>query len=453
MKITFLGATQTVTGSKYHLSFGAHQNVLVDCGLFQGLKALRLRNWDALPLNPRILDYVLLTHAHIDHSGYLPLLVKNGFHGKILATPGTYDLCRILLPDSAHLQEEDALHANRHQYSKHHPALPLYTINDAMNALKLFHPHPYLENHRLFPEINVKFIPAGHIIGASFVKINAHGTTILFTGDMGRMNDPVMKSPTPIDEVDYLVVESTYGDRLHEKEHPKQLLKRIIDETFQRGGSIIIPAFAVGRAQAMLHYLAELKNEGLLPDMPIYLDSPMAISATSILHKHHQDIKLTPVECDELCKIAICTNQPEDSMKIDQDTRPKIIISASGMATGGRVLFHLQKYAPDEKNTILFTGYQAAGTRGDRILQGEKEVKIHGVMVPIRAEVKVLHNVSAHADYEEMMTWLKQFKRPPKLTFITHGEPAAALSLKEKIENTLGWQCIIPEYLETKALF
>ncbi len=452
MQITFLGATETVTGSKYLLSFANKKNILLDCGLFQGEKELRLRNWHSLPFDPKILNAVILTHAHIDHTGYLPLLVKNGFKGPIFCTQGTKDLCDLLLPDSAHLQEEDAKHANRHHYSKHNPALPLYTAKDAEKALKLFRPQPYNSGVELINEINFQFIPAGHIIGASLVRIQSEGKSILFTGDLGRMNEPVMRAPTPVQQTDYLVTESTYGDRLHEKDHPKDILKRIIDKTYQRGGSVIIPAFAVGRTQAILYYLSELKKENLLPDIPIFLDSPMAINATNILSKHREDLRLTKTECEELCKIATYVRSAEESIQIDSTKEPKIIISASGMASGGRILFHLRAYAPDARNTILFTGFQAVGTRGADMLNGIKQIKIHGDLIPVNAEIAEIRSTSAHADYGEILQWLKYFDKPPIKTFITHGEPVAALSLKNKIEAELGWPCVVPLYNQTEQL-
>ena len=451
MNIAFLGATGTVTGSKYLVSFD-DQTILIDCGLFQGYKELRLRNWKPLPFDPKKLDAVVLTHAHIDHSGYLPLLVKNGFNGPVYSTQGTKDLCGVLLPDSAHLQEEDAYHANQHQYSKHKPALPLYTVQDADNALKLFKSKAYHSVVPLNKDTHFQLIPAGHIIGASFVRIQHRGISLLFTGDLGRLHDPVMRSPTSIEQVDYLVTESTYGDRRHEKEHPKTLLKNIVNEAIHRGGSVIIPAFAVGRTQAILHYLSELKKEHAIPNVPIYLDSPMAINATQILSHHIEDLQLTEAQCNELCDVATYVSTAQESINLDLDKTPKIIVSASGMATGGRVLFHLKAYATDARNTILFTGFQAPGTRGADILNGATHIKFHGQMIPIHAQVESMRSTSAHADYEEILEWLSHFIEPPKKIFITHGEPEAAASLKQKIEAKPGWICVVPEYQQIEQL-
>jgi metallo-beta-lactamase family protein len=451
MQLSFLGGTGTVTGSKYLLVLNG-KKLLIDCGLFQGYKELRLRNWSQLPVVPKTIDAVFLTHAHIDHSGYLPLLVKNGFKNTIYCTSGTKELCSILLPDSGHLQEEEARIANKYGYSKHQPALPLYTVNDAEIALHLFKTIPFDTVFQPFDGVSVQFNRAGHIIGSSFIRINYQDTSILFTGDMGRPHDFVMKEPTIIEEVDYLVIESTYGNRLHDKEDPKILLKDIINTTVRRGGSVIIPAFAVARAQTLLYYISQLKKEKSIPDIPVYLDSPMATNATQIMCNHKEELRLSENECEDLCNIATYIRTPEESKNLDQNTFPKIIISASGMATGGRILFHLKAYAPDSKNTILFAGYQAGGTRGARMVKGEQEIKIHGQMVPIRAQVASLNNLSAHADYEEILNWLSHFRKPPKKIFITHGEPEAANSLKTKIEQQFGWTCIVPHYQQTETL-
>ena len=452
MDITFLGAVETVTGSKYLLSFD-NKRILVDCGLFQGLKELRLRNWKTLPFIPEKIDAVLLTHSHIDHSGYIPLLVKNGFRGNIYCTEGTRELCSILLPDSGHLQEEDAAHANKYGYSKHKPALPLYTMEDAIKSLSHFETLPLDTVTTLFDDFHLQFLSAGHIIGASFVRIQYQGTSVLFSGDLGRPNDPVMKAPTIVTDIDYLILESTYGDRQHDAGHPKDYLKTIINNTFERGGSLIIPAFAVGRTQVLLYYISLLKKENSIPNIPIYLDSPMAINATQILLNHQNELRLTPAECQELNDIAIFVNTPDESKEIDQDPQQKIIISASGMATGGRILFHLNAYAPDDRNTILFTGFQSMGTRGSRLLNGEKEIKVHGEMVKVNAEIANLPGVSAHSDFAETLGWLSHFQNPPKKVFLTHGEPEAAEALKKKIENKLaGWSCTVPHFEQKEIL-
>lgn len=451
MDITFLGATETVTGSKYLLSID-NKKILIDCGLYQGLKELRLRNWQPLTFDPKTIDAVILTHAHIDHSGYLPLFVKNGFKGPIYCTYGTKDLCDILLVDSAKIQEEDANFANKHKCSKHDPALPLYTVQDSLNALALFVPFDYNKLIKLDENTWYEHLPAGHIIGSSFVKITHKDTSILFTGDIGRPNDTVMQKPSIVNHTDFLITESTYGDRLHEEVNSKILLKNIINKTIERGGSVIIPAFAVGRTQALLHHLYELKKEGAILPTPIYLDSPMAINATKILCKHIEDLRLTKQDCENLSNIATYVQTVEESMELDRNMTPKIIIAASGMLSGGRILFHLKSYASNPANTILFTGFQANGTRGSDIIKGIKSIKIHGQAIPINAQIENLMGASAHADYAELLQWLQNFKTPPKKTFIIHGEKMAAESLKLKIESRLGWNCIIPKYRQTETL-
>ena len=448
MKLTFLGATGTVTGSKY-LVEDEKLKVIVDCGLFQGKKELRLRNWEELPVPAASLHAVILTHAHLDHSGYIPLLVKNGFRGHVYCSAPTLDLCRILLTDSGYLQEEDAERANRHGYSKHRPALPLYTRQDAEDCLEYFRPVEFGKTHHLGEFLKFSLHRAGHILGASFVRIGDDSTSVLFSGDIGRLNDPVMKPPVPIEQADYLVVESTYGDRLHDKTDPAADLEAVINRTVQRFGSIVIPAFAVGRAQSILYYLYKLKSEDRLPQhLPIYLDSPMAINASALLCKYLNDHRLPQGLCVNVCGIAEYTRTTEESKALDDNSMPKIIISASGMATGGRVLHHLKRYMGDARNTILLAGYQAEGTRGDRLIHGEKEIKIHGQMWPVQAEIIQLDNMSAHADSREILTWLEHFKRPPHQTFVTHGSPSSALSLKGKIEETFSWKVTVPVYMQ-----
>jgi metallo-beta-lactamase family protein len=451
MKITFLGATGTVTGSKYLIDCGASR-VLVDCGLFQGLKQLRLRNRAPLPFDPNSLDAVVLTHAHLDHSGYLPLLVKNGFKGPIFCTAATRDLCSILLPDSGHLQEEEADFANRHGFSKHQPALPLYTRADAVRSLEFFESLPVEKEIELTRDLTCRLAPAGHLLGAVFVHLQGGGTDLLFTGDLGRASDPLLPAPTLIEEAAHLVLESTYGDRLHTDVDPRDTLEAVVSATARRGGSVVIPSFAVGRAQLVLLLLHQLKTAGRIPDIPVFLDSPMATRATEVFARHLSGHRLSRSECDAVCATATVIDTVEESKAIDHMRVPRIIISASGMATGGRVLHHLKVFAPDPRNTVLFVGYQAAGTRGGAMIAGVKEVKIHGEHIPVRAEVAVLDNVSGHADYREILQWLGHFRRPPRTTFITHGEPVPADALRHRVEEELGWTCLVPEYREEVVL-
>ncbi len=453
MKLTFLGATGTVTGSKYLIE-DENYKVLIDCGLFQGLKELRLRNWAKLPVNPASIDAVILTHAHIDHSGYIPLLVKQGFKGKIYASGATYDLCKILLPDSAYLHEEDAARAMRYGYSKHKPAEPLYTQKDAATALKLFAPVDFGKDYDLNDILSFSLSRVGHILGAASVKVHDGQTSIVFSGDVGRLDDPVMKKPAQIQETDYLVLESTYGDRLHEEVDVMQELENVITKTVARGGSVIIPSFAVGRAQSLMYYIHELKAQKRIPNIPVYLDSPMAINVTSLLKQHFADHRLSPEKCADVCGSVIYTKTPEESKEIygKNNGLPAIVISASGMATGGRILHHLKHYITDMRNTILFAGFQAAGTRGARLVHGEKEIKIHGSLHPVRASILNLGNISAHADYKELLEWIGYFRQQPRKTFLTHGESEASSSLKFKIEDRLGWNVEIPIYLQQVEL-
>ncbi len=451
MKLSFLGAAKTVTGSKYLLETAGYK-VLIDCGLFQGLKELRLKNWADFPLPPSKIDAVILTHAHIDHSGYIPLLVKKGFKGSIYCSPATRDLCEILLKDSGYLQEAEAERANRYGYTKHSPAKPLYTKNDAEDALKYFVTVPYDRENVLKDDLKFSLHRAGHILGSSFVKIKNDFTSILFSGDIGRPNDKVMVEPAKIQNADYIVVESTYGDRLHEKVEIEEKLAKIINSTVQKGGSVVIPAFAVGRTQTVLYYINDLQVKGKLPDVPIFLDSPMAINTTDLMCKYKNEHRLALGLCKDVCSIATATKTVEESKQILRSRVPAIIIAASGMATGGRVLHHLKHFLPDRNSTILFTGYQAAGTRGDRIIKGEKEIKIHGAWHQVRARVEQIQGLSAHADYLEILDWLANFRNTPKKVFITHGEEKSALSMQEKISSKFAWNTIVPKYLQTEEL-
>ena len=443
LTLTSLGGAGTVTGSK-HLLTNGEKRILIDCGLFQGLKNLRDLNWAPLPVAPSTIDAVILTHAHLDHSGYLPKLVRDGFRGRIYATEATRDVAELILKDSGHLQEKDAEYANRKGYSKHKPALELYGIRDAERSLEFFSPLSFDKPVRLPCGATLTFRQAGHILGAASAEIEWAGRRVAFSGDLGRYDDPVLPDPAAVPEADYVVVESTYGNRLHDLADPTEALGRIVERTVARGGTVVIPAFAVGRAQSLLYHLWKLKTAGRLAQVPVYLDSPMAIDATDLLHAHRRDHRLTPEECQEVCGIATYTRDVEGSKTITASVYPKVVISASGMATGGRVLHHLKTFAPDVRNTILFSGFQAAGTRGRAMLQGAAETKIHGSWIPVRAAVEELSMLSAHADANELMRWLSGFRRPPSRVFIVHGEDEASEALRVRIDRELGWDAVVP---------
>ena len=451
MRLTFLGGAGTVTGSKYLLDIGGRR-LLIDCGLFQGFKQLRLRNWEPLPVSPAIIDDVVLTHAHLDHSGYVPLLVRNGFAGRVICTEATRDLCGILLPDSGHLEEQDAEFANRHGFSKHRPALPLYTEADARAALSRFASLDYGRARDLGNGVMLRFAYAGHILGAAAAIISLGDRKIVFSGDLGRSDDPVMRPPAALEQTDYLVVESTYGNRTRNPADPADILATVITRTIARGGSIVIPSFAIGRVQTLLLHLYRLKAAHRIPDLPIFLDSPMAIDASDVFQTHRRDHRLTEGECRQICGMARQTRSVEESKAIDQSRVPSIIISASGMATGGRVLHHLKIFAPDSRNAIVFAGFQAPGTRGEAMVSGASQVKIHGAYVPIRAEVVNLDMLSAHADAGEILAWLKTCARAPRMTFVTHGEPEASDALRHRIEEELHWPCRVPAYRDEQEL-
>lgn len=447
MQLTFLGATGTVTGSRTLLE-SKGKRILIDCGLFQGLKQLRLKNWDAFPVEPSSIDAILLTHAHIDHSGYLPRLVKMGFSGRIYCTSGTHDLCQILLPDSAHLQEEEARYANQKGFSKHHPALPLYSQDDAQRALDLFQTVDFHELVDLGDGLQARFYSNAHILGSSCIHISDGDKSVLFSGDVGRSNDPLMRAPEIPPASDYLVIESTYGDRLHDPVNTLELLAQYIRETVQQGGILLIPVFAVGRAQEMLFYLHQLKQQGRIPDIPIYLNSPMAVDASEIFQLHCNEHRLNPQQCAEMFADVHMVNSIEQSQSLNHMRQPMILLAASGMASGGRVVHHIKAFAGNPRNTILFVGFQAAGTRGAAMVNGASEVKIHGEYIPIKARIASMTSLSAHADYVEILQWLKQFKQAPKLTFVTHGEPVAADAMRLHIEEQLKWQTCVPDYLQ-----
>ena len=417
------------------------------------MKNLRLRNRAPLPVHPQDLDGVVLTHAHLDHSGYLPLLVKGGFKGRVLCTSATKDLCAILLPDAGHLQEEEAFYANKRGFSRHKPALPLYTEEDARASLGSIDPLPFGREAPAASEFRVTLRPAGHILGASTAEIAAGKARIVFSGDLGRPNDPIMRPPAAIAEADYLVVESTYGNRLHDPADAEEVLGGHLRRALERGGVVVIPAFAVGRAQAVLYYIARLKARGAIPDVPVFLNSPMATDATRLYHEYRAEHRLDEEQCRQMSEAGRIVNSADESRALNERKGPMIIVSASGMATGGRVVHHLKAFAPDPRNMILLPGFQAAGTRGAALAAGAPEVRIHGEYVPVRAEVVKVDNLSAHADYAEILQWLRGFRHPPKRTFVTHGEPAAADELRRRIEETFGWTVSVPEYGERVALW
>jgi metallo-beta-lactamase family protein len=451
MDLQFLGATGTVSGSKYLLRSGGCQ-VLVDCGLFQGYKQLRLRNWAPLPIDPRSLDAVVLTHAHLDHSGYLPLLVRNGYAGKIHATEATHELCKVLLPDSARLLEEEAEYANRKSFSKHKPALPLYTEKDAAHCLKRFAPVKFGKRLELGKGLSVELLPAGHLLGAAMLMLRSPQATLVFSGDLGRAGDVLMRPPAARPASDYLVLESTYGDRLHPAEPPEVKLAEVVNRTASRQGVVVIPSFTVGRAQSVLYLLWKLRANGQIPDIPTYVNSPMATDASRIYASHLGEHQLSPHDCELVGRSARFVQTVEESQALNARKGPMIIIAGSGMATGGRVVHHLKAFLSDARNTVLFTGFQAGGTRGAAMVGGAEAIKIHGGYVPVRAEIAMLENLSAHADAREIIDWLKTCKQAPRKVFVTHGEPLAADALRLRIEETLGYECVVPEFLQRVTL-
>lgn len=442
--ITFLGGAGTVTGSKYRVR---HQDrsLLVDCGLFQGYKPLRLRNRAPLPFAPNSVGAVVMTHAHLDHSGYLPLLVKEGFIGPVFASSGTSDLCHILLPDSGHIQEEDAAFANRHRFSRHAPALPLYTRQDALDCLKLFRTRAFNQAFEALPGWQVTLQPAGHILGAASVLLEVAGRRILFSGDLGRPDDLTMNPPEVPPAADTVLIESTYGDRTHPHEYLLAELGPALRRVAARGGVVVIPVFAVGRAQAVLHAIALLKASGELPTgLPVFLDSPMAVHATGLFEKHPLEHRLNTAQVRAMVHGATMVCTVEESRALAKHHGPMVILSASGMATGGRVLHHLALYAGDHRNMVVLTGYQSPGTRGGSLAAGASSLRIHGRDIPVRAEVVQLQSASAHADSNQLLEWLRGMPEPPDQVYVVHGELAAADHLRLRIQRELGWRAVVP---------
>lgn len=453
--ITFLGATGTVTGSRFLLETG-DSRFLIDCGLFQGPKELRLKNWDKFPVPPSSIEKVLLTHAHLDHTGYLPKLYRDGFAGQIHCTHATWDLCDILLRDSAHLQKEDAEWANRKGFSRHRPARPLFTAKDAEKVIALFEPLHFGEDYFFKDHLRIRFKDSGHLLGSAFVEIktdrDSRPRKILFTGDLGRSSRPIFRDPVQVFNVDYLVLESTYGDRLHEYNDPVEEVARVINQSRERGGVLVIPAFSVGRTQTLLYVIRELERRQKIPVMEVYVDSPLAIEATDIFEKRipelDLDSRIAALKGEKLFRpqrVTFCRNRKESRIINDKDSAA-IILSASGMATGGRILHHLSQRLPDERNTVLLIGYQAEGTRGKSLLDGQTEVKIHGKQVPVKCHVENIDAFSGHADYTEVLAWLMGFNRPPEKTFIVHGDSDASASLAEKIRLQYGWDVVVPAW-------
>jgi metallo-beta-lactamase family protein len=454
--LSFYGGAGTVTGSRHLLQIG-RRRLLVDAGLFQGLKKLRLLNWQALDFDPSSIDHLLLTHAHIDHSGYLPRLVRDGFSGPVYCTSATLDLAKLLLMDAAKIQEEDASYANRKGFSKHRPALPLYTGEDAGAALRLLRPVGYREWLDLGDGVRARFLNVGHILGSAMIEVRlplgGKETGLVFSGDVGRYGVPLHSDPTEPPACDLLVVESTYGNRVHDPKPLEEQITEPFKKVFHQGGTVLIPSFAVGRAQLVTLILRGLMNKGDLPEVPIHIDSPMAVDATRIYSRHLEDVSLD----DELAEDGRSRLFPrnvrfhrtvEESKELNELSGPRIIISASGMLTAGRVLHHLRRLLPERRNLVLLVGYQAAGTRGRALLEGAKVLKMHGKEVPVRTGFRSLHGLSAHADRDELLRWLRSSETRPGKVFVTHGEPEASEALARRIEQELGCRCFVPRLQE-----
>jgi len=451
IRITFLGGAGTVTGSKTLIEVG-NNKILIDCGLFQGVKNLRLKNWDKFPVNPKEIDAIILTHAHLDHSGYLPVLVKNGFTGAIHCTHPTQDIAEIILLDSGKIQEESAERANKYGYSKHKEAKPLYTVKEAKNTVENFLPHDYREWVILSNEIKFNFHNAGHILGSSIVELKINDKLFLFSGDLGRSKPMLLPPPKLFKQADFIILESTYGGRNHNENSAKTQLQQVIEDTIKKGGSLFIPSFAVERTQELLYLFYQLEQEGKLPKIPIYLDSPMGVDTTKVFYKYPDLLSVPNKVCEEMCKMAILIKNEETSRSIVQSNRQKIVIAGSGMIQGGRILHYLNKEISSEKNTILLVGYPAYGTRARDLKEGVDEIKFFGEYHKVKAEVREITSLSAHADQFDLITWLKHLRNTPENIFINHGEPQQANALRVKIETVLGWNCTIPSMNESFTL-
>jgi metallo-beta-lactamase family protein len=453
-KLTFLGAARTVTGSKYLLEHSG-QKVLFDCGLFQGLKDLRLRNWDEFPVPPESLNAVVLTHAHLDHVGYLPRLVAQGYRGRVFCTPGTKDLSQLVLPDAGRIQEEDARQANKHGYSKHHPALPLFTEGDALRALTQLQPLGYERPIDVVPGVSIEYHPAGHLLGSAFIIVRlTGGPTILFGGDLGRYNRPILPDPSGAIAADIVLVESTYGDRDHQPDDSGAQLAEVIKKTAGQHGKLVIPSFAIGRVEELLYWVRRLEAEHRIPVLPVYVDSPMATEALKYYSARvaELDPELRPTS-GQVYAFATTRFQtvssPQQSKELTASRRPAIVISSSGMATGGRVLHHLAAALPDQRNTVLFVGFQAEGTRGRSLVDGAKDVRIHGHSIAVNATVTKIDSMSAHADRGEILRWLGTLGSAPRRLCLVHGEPKPMDALKGLIQERLSWTPYTPAHGET----
>ena len=442
MKLTFHGGAETVTGSKILLEAG-YKKIMIDCGLFQGLKELRLKNREELPVNLNDLNFVFLTHAHYDHTGYLPILIKNGYKGSIYCSEATKDLAEIILLDSGKIQEEEAKRANKYGYSKHKPAKPLYTVDDVKKTIPHFKTFSLNEWHKIDDDISFKFLNSGHILGSTFILFNIKGKTIVFSGDIGRKEPIILNKYEYIDKADYLVIESTYGNRLHKKEPVEEKLLKYIQKTYDKKGILIIPTFSVERAQEIIYLLSKLKQQKLLPNIPIYLDSPMGVNATQIYFSHKQHHKLSDDDMRNMMNTVELISNFHASRALVNDDSPKVVMAGSGMITGGRVLHYLEKHISSEKCSILMVGYQAEGTRGKSLVSGDHEIKFFGKYHKVNAKIYTIDALSGHADQSELIDWLKHFKINPRLTFINHGEPHQSQALKSKIKDSLNWRATV----------
>lgn len=446
MRIIFLGGTETVTGSKY-LVETKQTRILVDCGLFQGYKWLRRRNWQPLPMGIQDVDAVLLTHAHLDHSGFVPVLYKHGYRGPVYTHQATADLCSILWPDSGKIQEEDAKYLSKHKLSRHEHPEALYDAETAQKALKLLKPVSFQQSIQI-GDLAVTFNPVGHILGAASLVVSDGSKRVGFSGDVGRFNDILMHPPEPLHELDVLLMESTYGDKLHGEDDPFEQLAEVVNTTVSRGGVLLVPSFAVGRAQVIQHMLVKLMDEKRIPRLPIYLDSPMAIDVSDIYREHHHLHKLSAADCSRSAQLVQYTHSVDESKAIGNQAGPHIIIAGSGMATGGRILHHFKHWLADHRATVLFSGHQAGGTRGAKMLQGVPSIKVHGDWLQVKAEIRELDGLSGHADYQELERWLKLCKLSPDTRIqLVHGEPEALETLKDYLTQNTDLDVDIPGYM------